>query len=173
MTFHKDLNRTVRLSDKIVRFIQSSQVLTTAFREELVGIIFEYFYNPEFDGKAVLARSNISKEDPGLKYALLRCFAKNGRDHHSIHHEQLSLKATENILIWLDENYDEITYLDKKNKYSDKIFKMTSLGGNKNITQVPDPYYRGSEGFEIVLDILEDSVEGLINKVEDDIRREN
>jgi protein-tyrosine phosphatase len=41
------------------------------------------------------------------------------------------------------------------------------------VNEVPDPYYTGSDGFEFVLDILEDSVEGLINKVEDDIRREN
>jgi protein-tyrosine phosphatase len=72
-----------------------------------------------------------------------------------------------------DENFEEITALDRKNKYSDKISKMTSYGSNKKITYVPDPYYRGDEGFEIVLDILEDSVNGLINKVEDDIRREN
>ena len=38
---------------------------------------------------------------------------------------------------------------------------------------MPDPYYSGSQGFEFVLDILEDSVEEVINKVKDDIRREN
>jgi protein-tyrosine phosphatase len=77
------------------------------------------------------------------------------------------------IITMDDENFEEITSLDPKNKHSNKIFMMTNFGSNKNITQVPDPYYEGSEGFEIVLDILEDSVEGLINKVEDDIRREN
>ena len=30
---------------------------------------------------------------------------------------------------------------------------------------VPDPYYGGSEGFELVLDILEDACEGLLNEV--------
>ena len=72
-----------------------------------------------------------------------------------------------------DVNYEEITALDRKNEYKNKIFRMTGFGSNKKITYVPDPYYRGNEGFEIVLDILEDSVNGLINKVEDDIRREN
>jgi len=72
-----------------------------------------------------------------------------------------------------DENFEEITSLDRKKKHISKIFMMTSFSSNKNITQVPDPYYEGKEGFEIVLDILEDSVEGLINKVENDIRREN
>jgi protein-tyrosine phosphatase len=72
-----------------------------------------------------------------------------------------------------DDNYDEITSLDKKNKYKQKIFKMVSFGNKQKIDEVPDPYYEGSDGFEYVLDILEDSVEGLLNKVEDDIRREN
>jgi protein-tyrosine phosphatase len=72
-----------------------------------------------------------------------------------------------------DDNYSEISSLDKKNNYKNKIFKMVSFGKNININEVPDPYYSGSSGFELVLDILEDSVEELINKVEDDIRREN
>jgi protein-tyrosine phosphatase len=72
-----------------------------------------------------------------------------------------------------DDNYDEITSLDKKNKYKDKILRMISFGEKLKVDEVPDPYYTGSDGFEYVLDILEDSVEGLINKVEDDIRSEN
>jgi len=72
-----------------------------------------------------------------------------------------------------DDNYSEITSLDRKNKYNNKVFKMVSFGNKLKVKEVPDPYYSGSQGFENVLDILEDSVEGLINKVEDDIRREN
>jgi protein-tyrosine phosphatase len=70
-----------------------------------------------------------------------------------------------------DDNYTEITSLDKKNKYKDKVFKMVSFGSKLKVNEVPDPYYSGSDGFEQVLDILEDSVQGLLNKVEDDIRR--
>jgi len=72
-----------------------------------------------------------------------------------------------------DNNYSEITSLDRQNKYKDKVMKMVSFGNKIKVGEVPDPYYSGSHGFELVLDILEDSVEGLINKVEDDIRREN
>ena len=72
-----------------------------------------------------------------------------------------------------DENYEEIASLDKKNKYNNKIFKMAGFGSKHAVEEVPDPYYSGSDGFELVLDILEDSVGGLIKKVEDDIRREN
>ena len=72
-----------------------------------------------------------------------------------------------------DNNYSEIISLDRKNEFRNKVFKMVSFGKNVNVNEVPDPYYSGSQGFENVLDILEDSVEGLLNKVEDDIRREN
>ena len=72
-----------------------------------------------------------------------------------------------------DDNYSEIISLDRKNEFRNKVFKMVSFGKNVNVNEVPDPYYSGSQGFEIVLDILEDSVEELFNKVEDDIRREN
>ena len=72
-----------------------------------------------------------------------------------------------------DDNYSEITSLDKKNKYKDKVYRMVSFGNKLKVNEVPDPYYSRSDGFEYVLDILEDSVDGLLKKVEDDIRREN
>jgi len=72
-----------------------------------------------------------------------------------------------------DDNYSEITSLDKKNKFNDKVYRMVSFGNKLKVNEVPDPYYSGSDGFEQVLDILEDSVDGLLKKVEDDIRREN
>ena len=72
-----------------------------------------------------------------------------------------------------DEIYEEINSLGKQKNYKDKIYKIVNFGKNKSVKEVPDPYYSGSEGFELVLDILEDSVEGLMNKIEDDIGREN
>jgi protein-tyrosine phosphatase len=33
---------------------------------------------------------------------------------------------------------------------------------------VPDPYYGGADGFELVLDILEDACEGLLNQIQND-----
>ena len=72
-----------------------------------------------------------------------------------------------------DDNYSEITSLDKKNKYKDKVYRMVSFSNKLKANEVPDPYYSGSDGFEYVIDILEDSIDGLLKKVEDDIRREN
>ncbi|MEZ7885037.1 MAG: low molecular weight protein-tyrosine-phosphatase [Bacteroidales bacterium] len=50
-------------------------------------------------------------------------------------------------------------------KYRSKIFKMTDFRIDTTYTEVPDPYYGGDAGFELVLDILEDSCEGLLNQI--------
>ena len=42
-----------------------------------------------------------------------------------------------------------------------KIRKMTDFLPDKRYDHVPDPYYGGSSGFELVLDILEDTCRGL------------
>jgi protein-tyrosine phosphatase len=68
-----------------------------------------------------------------------------------------------------DDNYSSIISLDKKNLHKQKIFKMTSFSSDKSVTEVPDPYYGGSEGFENVLDILEDSTNNLLRKIKSDV----
>jgi protein-tyrosine phosphatase len=46
-----------------------------------------------------------------------------------------------------------------------KIFLMTDFCSTENFDSVPDPYYGGDAGFELVLDILEDACSGLIQKI--------
>ncbi len=43
-----------------------------------------------------------------------------------------------------------------------KIYRMTDFCHNKVADYVPDPYYGGAQGFENVLDILEDACAGLL-----------
>lgn len=43
-----------------------------------------------------------------------------------------------------------------------KLVKMTRYSRKFGYTSVPDPYYGGEEGFELVLDLLEDACEYLI-----------
>ncbi|WP_291861616.1 low molecular weight protein-tyrosine-phosphatase [Marinilabilia sp.] len=44
-----------------------------------------------------------------------------------------------------------------------KIFKMTDFCSNCPHDEVPDPYYGGNDGFELVLDLLESACGGLLN----------
>lgn len=46
-----------------------------------------------------------------------------------------------------------------------KISRMTDYCQNIVVDHVPDPYYGGAQGFENVLDILEDACEGLLTQL--------
>ena len=46
-----------------------------------------------------------------------------------------------------------------------RIHKMTDFAVSFNYDEIPDPWYGGEEGFELVLDLLEDSCKGLIKKL--------
>ena len=69
-----------------------------------------------------------------------------------------------------NDNYYDITSFDKGNHHSDKIFKLSQFAGDIKFEEVPDPYDGGPEGFEIVLDILEDACKGLLEKIKNDIK---
>ena len=59
-----------------------------------------------------------------------------------------------------DQNIRDLKRL-APNKYLGKIRKMTDFMVKGQAEEVPDPYYGGEDGFEVVLDILEDACEGL------------
>jgi low molecular weight protein-tyrosine phosphatase len=63
------------------------------------------------------------------------------------------------------ENYNDLHSFDREKKYKDKIHLMTDFAKNGKYSEVPDPYYGGPEGFEKVLDILEESCEGLLEEI--------
>jgi len=63
-----------------------------------------------------------------------------------------------------NQNVWDIKEQDRKQKYGDKIFLMTDFCTRIQAEEVPDPYYGGSQGFERVMDLLEDACEGLLEK---------
>lgn len=69
-----------------------------------------------------------------------------------------------------DDNFSNITSLDNKVIYKNKIYRMCDFSSDKTIKEVPDPYYGGSDGFELVLDILEDSTKNLLKKIKSDAK---
>lgn len=50
-----------------------------------------------------------------------------------------------------------------------KVKKMTDFCSEHPHDQVPDPYYGGPEGFELVLDLLEDACKGLLTKIKEEM----
>jgi protein-tyrosine phosphatase len=70
------------------------------------------------------------------------------------------------MIIGMDnDNIYDLQNMVPDKKYIDKIFLMTQFLNNVNYSIVPDPYYGGSKGFELVLDLLENACECLINQI--------
>lgn len=69
------------------------------------------------------------------------------------------------IITMDNENFEDVKSHDNLNRFSSKIFKITDFCKNMKVDEVPDPYYEGEEGFNSVLDILEDGVNGLLEKL--------
>ena len=73
------------------------------------------------------------------------------------------------------EYYDLILVMDKlnenflmnlcPNEYQNKIKLMLSYLPDYPIDEVPDPYYGGEDGFDQVLDILEEAIEALYEDI--------
>ncbi len=65
-----------------------------------------------------------------------------------------------------DENVQTLKNNARNESDRKKIYKITEFSKEWNYDEVPDPYYGGDEGFELVLDLLEDACEGLLEQVQ-------
>ena len=65
-----------------------------------------------------------------------------------------------------DSNYSRLKNLAPSLEDERKIVRMIDfVKGFPNYHSVPDPYYEGAEGFEIVLDLLEDGCRNLLDEL--------
>lgn len=71
------------------------------------------------------------------------------------------------IIIGMDDsNYQDLIELSPTVDDTKKIRRMASyLRMHPWADHIPDPYYEGSEGFELVLDLLEDGCQTIIDKI--------
>jgi len=61
-----------------------------------------------------------------------------------------------------DSNYDKLRHLAPTLEAEAKVSRMTDYCTVHVIDHVPDPYYGGAQGFENVIEILEDACAGLL-----------
>ncbi|EON12230.1 low molecular weight protein-tyrosine-phosphatase [Pandoraea sp. SD6-2] len=50
-------------------------------------------------------------------------------------------------------------------EYRHKIVRLMDFAARHDATEVPDPYYGGAQGFETVLDYIEDGLDGLLARL--------
>ena len=107
-------------------------------------------------GKKADARMRISAEKRGLN------LVSTARQINTKDFEQFNY-----ILAMDNSNFENINDLKKKNSSSDfaSIQKIQDFRSVFKDLEVPDPYFGGDEGFDHVLDILEDSVGGFLESI--------
>ncbi len=87
----------------------------------------------------------------------------------------LSAQRARQVQVQDFAKFDLVLAMDKDNlrllqnqcpaEYQHKIKLMMSYASHSPSDVVPDPYYGGGRGFDVVLDYLEDAAEGLLNDI--------
>ena len=75
----------------------------------------------------------------------------------------------DHILVMDKDNLNAVKSLIKDNTYpiNSKIKLILSYSKKSQLDEVPDPYYGGQNGFERVLDLLDDAIDELIDSLID------
>ena len=107
-------------------------------------------------GKKADARMRISAEKRGLN-VLSKARQINSKDFEKFNY----------ILAMDNSNFENIHDLKNRNSSSDfaSIKNIQDFRSVFKDLEVPDPYYGGDQGFDNVLDILEDSVIGFLESI--------
>ena len=83
--------------------------------------------------------------------------------------EESDLYEFDYILVMDKDNLEAVKSLtqDHKNPVNSKIKLILSYSQNSQLDEVPDPYYGGQNGFDKVIDLLDDAMDGLIDSLMD------
>ena len=70
------------------------------------------------------------------------------------------------IIVMDRQNLSNVRSLATSKEQTDKVHMMTEVSRQYSLhDHIPDPYYGGASGFELVLDLLEDACEGLLQTI--------
>ncbi len=71
------------------------------------------------------------------------------------------------ILTMDNSNFDNVMKIRNRENLSNfsKIIRIQEFASSFSEKEVPDPYFDGDDGFDYVLDILEDSVNGFLRTI--------
>lgn len=95
-------------------------------------------------------------------------FGRGYRLEHRARRIRLSDLDDFDIVIGMDDsNMDDLHRLADTDERDSKIIRMTDFAaGHNEYDCVPDPYYEGAAGFQLVLNLLEDACGVLVDEIE-------
>jgi protein-tyrosine phosphatase len=73
------------------------------------------------------------------------------------------------LVLAMDREHHEILAGLAPPSAENKVKLMMEFGRRSARAEVPDPYYGGPDGFELVLDLLEDAAEGLLETLRNEL----
>ncbi len=92
--------------------------------------------------------------------------------HRSRTVQQEDFEEFDYIVAMDDNNYENLHRLAPSREAANRICRMVEFTRHRfpDWHYVPDPYYEGREGFELVLDLLEEGCARLLEKVTDELK---
>jgi protein-tyrosine phosphatase len=92
---------------------------------------------------------------------------RRGIDLSSLRARQVSVADFErfDLILAMDEENLEELKRQAPRQYHSRIRLLMEFAADATLQYVPDPYYGGAQGFEQVLDLLEEAAEGLVEEV--------
>ena len=69
------------------------------------------------------------------------------------------------VLVMDQQNLRDVHSYDPKSQFTSKVHLFCEFCTKHQETEVPDPYYGGEQGFELVLDLLEDGCRGVLQHI--------
>jgi protein-tyrosine phosphatase len=92
---------------------------------------------------------------------------RRGYDLESLRARHVSPKdfAAFDLVLAMDEHNLSMLKRDCPPEHAHKLHLFMEFAGNSEVREVPDPYYGGPQGFERVLNLIEDAAQGLLHHI--------
>ena len=105
-------------------------------------------------GKAPDSRTVAAAHQRGYDLSILRARQVNARDFAEFDY----------VLAMDKSNLSDLQRM-KPSSYTGHLGLFLEFGSRDDYREVPDPYYSNNDGFELVLDLVEDAAQGLLNHI--------
>ena len=141
----------------ICRSCTAEEIMRTILHREGLDKVIEV------DSAGLISYHQGEQADPRMR-------AHASRRGYHITHLSRPVRMTDfeefDLIIGMDDsNISGLHDLAPSIEAENKIHRMTEYCTRMVADHVPDPYYGGAQGFENVIDILEDACEGLLQQV--------